>query len=419
MDEESAHAIALFRFSIISPVLHSHGKGQMEHFRRMASRTFDVPHYGRCRYRPAAFKAWLREYRKGGFDALKPKRRSDKGTNRIIGPELAQILIDKRKNYPALSGSAFYRLLVAEGLIDLSRLSEPTLRNFLKAQGLFKFKEEVTMRKKFEMEHINDLWLGDFMHAPSFTLQGRKRRVFLCAIIDDHSRMVVGARYFLRENTPALEITFKQALQRYGLCKRFYTDNGAVFSSQHLQHVCARLHISLIHSKPYDSPSRGKIERWFRTVRQRFLPLLDHGETGSLDDLNTRFAHWIDKEYHHYHHCGIQTRPIDRWMADLKDTIIQRLSEQELDRAFLQTFKRRVKKDATVSISGVLYEVPARYIGELIELRFPTDKPNAIYLYENGQPVCRIHKVNPTENARSPVSGIRFSNPESQGDDTP
>ena len=135
-------------------------------------------------------------------------------------------------------------------------------------------------------------------------------------------------------------------------------------------------------------------------------------EIRTLEDLNTRFSVWLDLEYHHHHHHGIQTRPIDRWMADLKETGVKRLSEQELDGVFLQTLKRKVKNDSTISIAGPLYEVPPRYIGELVELRFPTDKPEEIHLYENGEPECRIRKVNPRENARSPVSGIRFSDSE-------
>jgi hypothetical protein len=288
----------------------------------------------------------------------------------------------------------------------------------LKAEGLFRPKQEVAARKKFECARINDLWMADFMHGPHYPLQGKKRRVFLCAVLDDHSRMVVGARFFLQENTPALEVTFKEALMRHGLCRRFYCDNGAVFSSSHLQLVCARLAIALIHSKPYDSPSRGKVERLFRTLRERFLPLVNPKEVRTLEDLNIRFARWLDREYHHHHHYGIETRPIDRWMAGLKETGIRRLSEEELDQAFLQTLRRRVKKDSTVSIFGTLYEVPPRYISELIELRFPTDKPEEIHVYENDKPVCRIRKVDPRENARSPVAGIRFSNPEDRGGET-
>ena len=112
------------------------------------------------------------------------------------------------------------------------------------------------------------------MHASGYTIDGKKRRLLLCAIIDDHSRMIVGSNWALSESTETLEVALKQAALTYGLPKIFYCDNGSVFVSGHLQLVCARLGTALLHSKPYDSPSRGKIERFFRTVRLNFLPLL-------------------------------------------------------------------------------------------------------------------------------------------------
>jgi putative transposase len=414
MDQKTGEAIALFRYSVIASVLHSDGAGVMEHFREMAAKTFDVPHYGSRQYEVATFKSWLRDFRKGGIDNLKPKVRSDKGKARVIAPELGQVIEEKRGLYPSLSCSALYKLLISEGHIDTNVVSEPTLRNFLNSHGLLRVREETQPRKKYERAHVNELWVADFMHGPHILIGRRKRKAFLCAIIDDYSRMVVGAEFFVNENTPALESTFKTAVLKHGIPQRLYCDNAKIFRSQHLQLVCARLQTALIHSKPYDPPSRGKVERWFRSVRERFLALLAPVEITSLDDLNSRLFKWIEDEYHSVHHHGIDTRPIDRWMADLKETEIRRICEHELDVIFLQKIKRWVKNDSTISILATLYEVPAKYIGEHIEIRFPTDKPDEVYLYEENRPVCRIRKVNPQENAQSPVAGIKFSDPEGE-----
>jgi hypothetical protein len=188
-----------------------------------------------------------------------------------------------------------------------------------------------------------------------------------------------------------------------------YCDNGSIFVTSNLQLACARLGIALVHSKPYDSPSRGKLERWHRTVRQKFLPLVDFSQIECIEDINTHFLRWLDKEYQKSHHHGINTRPMDKWMDDIKHTQIKRVSAQELDLAFLITINRRVKNDSTISVNNILYEVPPSFIGKTIQIRYPLDKPENLTIYENNKPVCRIKRVNPHENSNPPSWGIRFT----------
>jgi hypothetical protein len=123
--------------------------------------------------------------------------------------------------------------------------------------------------------------------------------------------------------------------------------------------------ISLIHSKPYDSPSRGKIERFFRTVRERFLSILQEGLT--LEDLNEAFSLWLKDDYHHKLHSGIGERPIDRYNASMGRVLIRRLSRAKLDEIFLTRHERVVNHDATISFKGALYEVPTGW--PMVDLR--------------------------------------------------
>jgi len=250
------------------------------------------------------------------------------------------------------------------------------------------------------------------MHGPHIPSGPKKRKVFLGAIIDDHSRVIVGGRFFFQENSIVLEILLKEAIGRFGVPAVLYCDNAHIFSSSHLQLFCARLGIALVHSKPYDSPSRGKVERWFRTVREKFFPFIRLSEVDSLEDLNRNFSLWLDKEYHKQFHHGINTTPWDRFMAELKNTSIRRVSKEELERCFLRTIKRKVKNDATISVEGLWYEVPVRYIGKEIELRFPSHDPQELTLYEEGKPICKLKRLDPVENANPPVQGIRFDREE-------
>lgn len=403
--------IALFRFGIIAPVLHDSSMGQTRYFKAMAQKVFDVPRYGRKKFNWKTFKSWLRKYRRQGFDGLKPKTRADKGESRIVDEYLAQVIRHKFDEFPRLPVSGLYRMLIDEGLIQAGSPCEATLRKYIDDQHLKPKVERLKPRKKFEKPHINDLWLSDFMHGQHFNIDNRQRKLFLCGIIDDHSRVLVACRWTLHENTAALELALKDALLTYGLPHMLYCDNGAVYVSSHLQLVCARLGIALVHSKPYDSPSRGKIERFWRTVRQGFLPLVHRKQNYSLHQFNQLFADWLDKQYHRRIHHGIAQTPLDRYFADAENTPLRRIEQHELELHFYQTYQRKVKNDATVSVNAVLFELPAKYIGAKVELRHPTGQPFDLWLYENDQPVIKIQQVDPVFNSNSPLTGIRFHDP--------
>lgn len=408
-ENEKRTDIALFRYALIAPVIQENVGVQAEYFREISQKYYDVPHLGKKRFKAGTLKFWLKQYRRYGFDTLKPKTREDKGASRKITGDLALAVEETVKQYPISSCAAIHRLLIAEGHIGRGEISEGTVRDYIKKNNL-KQQNPPEPRKKFEHEHVNDLWIGDCLHGPYIPNDKKKHKTFLIAIIDDHSRMVVGRRFFFHENSICLEMVLKEAIMHFGLPKAFYCDNGSLFVSSHLQLACARLGIALIHSRPYDSPSRGKIERFFRTVRQKFLSILRLPNT--LDDLNESFELWLQDEYHRNMHYGINTRPLDRFIEDIKNTSIKRLSEQELDTAFQITLHRHVKNDSTVSVKGILYECPTEFIGKKLEIRHPSDKPDDLTIYVQDKPVFRLRKLNIHENAKPPHLGIRFNTKE-------
>jgi putative transposase len=412
MDEDKKRTdIALFRYALIAPVIQQNVSAQAEYFRGILGKQYDVPHIGPKRFKFGTLKLWLKQYRRYGFNALKPKTREDKGVSRRITADIALAIEEAVKQYPTSSCAAIHRLLIAEGHMGVGEISEGTVRDYIKGNGL-KQQNPQQPRKKFEHEHVNDLWIGDCLHGPYIPEGRKKHKVFLIAIIDDHTRMLVGGRFFFHENSISLEMVFKEAIMHFGLPKAFYCDNGSLFASSHLHLACARLGIALIHSRPYDSPSRGKIERFMRTVRQKFLSMLRLPE--DIDSLNEAFDLWLQDDYHRYMHHGINAKPLDRFMEDIKTTSVKRPSEEELDTAFQITLHRRVKNDSTVSISGVLYECPTEFIGKKIEIRHPSDKPQDMLIYVQDKPVSKLIKLDVHENAKPPHLGIRFSQEEKQ-----
>jgi transposase InsO family protein len=399
MKKEIREKIALKRYQLISPVLAEPTRAQNEYFRKQAQLAHDFPRYGLRKISVSTMKTWLRLYRKGGFEALKPKSRADSGRPRRLNDQTLKAIEIKCKAYPYWTVRKLY-----ENLKDQSLLGDPpvhynTLLRLIKEHQWLTLRVRTDLRKAYEVDNVNDLWVCDFMHGPKVRTANRSVKAILCAVLDDHSRMVVGHAFKASETISALTLVLKEAFLGYGIPKRLYVDNGSSFSSDLLARSCAMAGISLIHSKPYDSPSRGKIERFFRTLRDRFLSGVQDNVT--LDELNEAFWLWLQHDYHHKLHTGIGERPVDRYNTSIDRVPIRRLSRAELDEIFLIRHERVVNNDATISFKGSIYEVPPAYIRHRIEIRHPVDDPQQLYLYDNDVRVGRIKLVDKRENART------------------
>lgn len=399
MNLEMREKIALFRFAIISPILAEPRRAKNAYFRKQAEREHEIPHYGRRHISIPTMKSWLKRYREGGFEALKPKQRTDSGRPRKVRGEMLDTLRAKCKAFPDWPVTKLHEELSRAGYLGSPPVTYNTLLRVIRNEGLLPDGLRTDIRKRYETDEVNELWVCDFMHGPKVTEGGKKHKAILCAIIDDHSRTIVGHAFSPHETISALTMVLKEAFGTHGIPKRFYVDNGAAFSCDLLMKACARANISLIHSKPYDSPSRGKIERFFRTVRERFLTGLCENPT--LEDLNVAFSAWLRDEYHQREHRGIDCRPIDRYSASAARVDIRRLSRAELDEIFLVRHERMVNNDATISFKSIIYEVPGAYIRQKVEIRHPVDDEGQLYLYDMGTRVMKLTEVDRRANART------------------
>lgn len=404
--EKKQEQVAVFRYGLIAPAMHLSVAERRKYFLELAGKELDVPYYGRKKYKRKTLANWLLEYKNGGLDNLRPVIRSDKGISRRISEATIAALKVVMEKYPFLSCSGIYRMLLKDNKFRSGDFGETTLRAYIRKNDLRK-PTEIIGRKKYEKENVNELWVSDFMYGPHLRNGKRKSQTYLCAIIDDHSRMITGWGWYFTQNCQSLALTLKKALSVYGLPQVFYCDNGNVFVANYLHLVCAGLGIALVHSRPYDSPSRGKIERFFRTVREKFLASLNTVDF-SLGQLNESFQQWLEKDYHQFKHSGIEECPLDRYFNNVSKNKIKTLSQPELDFAFLNKIERDVKKDATVKIQNKFYEVPPEYIDKQIKLYFPIDSPGEITLREENKPVVRIKEVNLVENANKPYTAIHF-----------
>jgi transposase len=251
MNKTQAEERALFRYGLIAPVIHEQGRGQTTYFREVAKKEYQAPGKpGASVYSISTLKDWLRKYRRAGIDALYPSIRKDAGMSKKIDAEMAKTIASIFTEYPDISASALYRLLVKRGAITKEIFTEVTLRNYIRKNNLRALSKATEIRKKFEMPASNMLWTMDFLHGlyvPDRWAHNRKRKTYLCAIIDDHSRLLVGAQFAFAENSIALATTLKAAVLQYGIPQKIYCDNGSAFSTHTLQLACARIGMALIH----------------------------------------------------------------------------------------------------------------------------------------------------------------------------
>ena len=386
-DPIDPQAVALFRYGLIAEFLHrpNNQPGLYQRLREKASQDYQIPGSLRQRVAAETLRHWIKDYKRGGIDALKPKPRNDLGRSRALPQQLADQLLSLKEEQPHLSVAQLIDSLTPAPTPATAlppwRPSASTVYRLLRRAGLMDKSAEHDAghdadRRRFAFKHPGQMWMSDVMHGPSVTLAGSRtrRKAYLIAFLDDATRVVPYCAFALAESTQAFLPVFKQALMRRGIPERLYVDNGANYRSQQLALVCAKLGIALIHARPFQPSGKGKQERFFRTVRAQLLPTLSEADTASLEALNRRLWAWVETEYHHNPHRGLDgDTPLDRWAA----ARAPRLPEPDLDfdALFLFEAKRRVQRDHTVSLNGTVFEVDAALVGQTVTLRYDPSTP--------------------------------------------
>jgi putative transposase len=330
----------------------------------------------RTRISRSAILRWIRIYKDSGerLESLYPKGRSDIGKSRAIDKETGLNLIHLRQEMPDATVPVLIRTMEKRSLLLPGKDLKPTtIYRFLHAQNLMKSPDGRKQdRRKFEAELPNDIWQSDVMHGPMVRVGERQRKSYLIAFIDDHSRLIPYAQFYLSEKLTSFLDAFEKALLKRGLPRKLYVDNGAAYRSKHLEHITASLGIALIHAKPYKPEGKGKIERWFRTLRGQFLAEVAQM---SLDELNGAFELWIRELYHQRVHSGTGKKPLDRFTSRME---CLRASPDDLKDHFRMIARRRVAKDRTLTLDGNLFEAPVQLIGQRVDLLHHKDSPKSV-----------------------------------------
>ena len=365
-DVENRREIGLFRYSLVrdaaDPGLSKRERGRL--VRALAERDHVGPDGRPVRVARGTLDQWIRAYRHGGFDALVPQPRRVRLRTRAGMLELAFALKLER---PERTAAQVREIMLASATDGDHVPGERTLQTHFARQGLNVRADGRTPGKvygRFEASVRNELWTGDGLHGPKLA-GNQARRAVLLAFIDDHSRLLVGWRWGAGEDVFRLEAALRSGLMSRGVPDAILVDRGSAFVSHQLLRACAVLGVRLIHASPRAATTKGKIERFFRTVRDQFLVEIDDGI--ELAELNRLFSAWLEVVYHRRIHSETGASPLTRF----EEAGAPPLPTPALLReAFLWSEERTVTKTATVALHGNQYEVDPALVGRKVELIF-------------------------------------------------
>jgi putative transposase len=361
MNEEQKREVAVFRFGVIHDLvggIHLERGDQQRLLRQKCERKWVIPHSSRTRLTRGTILRWIQRYRQrnGKLESLCPVERSDRGVSRGLDEETSLALIQLRREKPKATVINLIETMHKRGLITPgTELSLSTVYRLLHRHHLMNpLQRKLEDRRKFEAELPNDLWQSDSMHGPHVEVDGRMKKAYLLAFIDDHSRLVPHAQFYLSEGLDSYLDALEQALLKRGLPRKLYLDNGPAFRSKHLEE------------------GRGKIERFFRSIRSQFLSGF-RGKT--LTDLNEALDLWINDLYHQRKHSSTDQSPFERFTAQMH---CLRAAPSDLQDYFRKHARRRVAKDRTITLNGKLYEAPVPLIGKHVLLLYHDNQPQRV-----------------------------------------
>jgi putative transposase len=366
------------------------GRTRHERVHHVADLTFLDEEGNSRQFTWRTIQTWFYRYKNHGITGMTNRPRSDKGQARKVTPEeLLEALkaaqshfTNKRSNKRAL-----YRFCIEQGLLQPDRIAQTTFYRFIREYGLLAPEDQDHKKRlAFSMKYANQLWQADTMFGPYCDAGGSRKQARLIAFIDDASRVLCHGEFFFEENVDTLVRAIRAAFYKRGVPEQLLVDNGSIYCSQEITLICARVGCLLRHTAVRDAAAKGKIERFFRRVRDQFL--IQKLDLSSLEALNRQFTLWVEHDYNATPHDAIGMKPIDRFGIDLARVRFLAPSEHH-DELFYAEATRKVKKDNTFSFRGRRYETPVDLRDKEIQIRFDRHRDDvaqaAVIIYHKGQ----------------------------------
>jgi len=362
--------LAVWRYGIISILLHRNEEETLEEaLIGLADRQYRKPDGRFVSYSPETLRKWFYRYRNGGLPALNDTPRKDTGTHGSVPKLISDRLFELRSKHPRWRLSRMLGELIRENLWNMKSPARSTLYRFSQTANLHRdphLSVHVPARP-FEYEFFGQLWMADFLHGPKIREKGNKRKTYLHAIMDDATRYVVHTGFFTSESTEIMMTELMASIRTHGKPIRFYTDNGACYASKHLKFACANLGIHLIHTPPGKPRGRGKVERFFRSVRDQFLDG-ENPPAHTLEGLNKAFMEWVSS-YHKRIHSSLGVSPLQKRLSH--QSACNPLPEAvEIEPLFRMKRRCKVYLNNTVRLKRGIYEVMDALPGQRVDVWF-------------------------------------------------
>jgi putative transposase len=376
------------KMRVLGAIDYAQGKTIRERIQKVSGIIFADEDGNHRKFTWRTISTWYYRYKNRGITGIQKNDRADKGKTRKITPEelmeaINQALPFFRKG--RVNKKAIYRKIIEKGIVRQENLSQTTYYRFIREYDLLDDKNEASNKRRFAfaMQYANQLWQADTMFGPTIKDDsGKMVQSKLITFIDDASRVACHGQFFLSENTDSLVTALKQAFYKRGVPEQLYVDNGSIYTSQEITLICARVGCILRHAPLRDGAAKGKVERFFRTVRDRFLT--QELDLSSVEILNRQFSIWMEEKYNASVHSAIGMKPIDRFNMDARR--IRFLEPGRFnDELFFAEETRTVKKDNTFSFCSIRYEAPVDLRGRKIQIRFDRFKKDRIVVYYKNE----------------------------------
>jgi putative transposase len=402
---DHAEAVALFRAEIVGALVRRElDRGELQGvFRELSQQKFRPPRlhgHGPRSFSVPTLERWYYAYREGGLDALRPRPRSDRGRALDLTPEQRALVLTIREEHPHASVPLIMRTLVADGRLGEGVVSASTVRRLFREHGLDRVgvrdAASGKVRLRWQADRPGALWHGDVCHAAIRLAAGASRPVRIHALLDDASRYVLVIEAREHEKEEDMLAVMLRALRRHPLPEVLYLDNGPTYSGDALRLASERLGITLVHARPYDAPARGKIERFWRTLREGCLDFC--GGLTSLHDLNVRLFAWVDEHYHLAPHGGLMGKtPAQMFEASRDGDMVD---EANLRAALTVYARRRVRRDNTLSLDGRDWETSLSFLaGRVVTVGQSLATPDSPPWIEHEKKPFPLQPVDPIKNA--------------------
>lgn len=372
MTDKEKEKIALFRYGIISPLISglAISTSKKAYLKELGEKEYLNPNGTNVKIDWKTIEGWYYQYLKFGFEGLKPKDRIDKGTTRKLDDEVINIIEYYVNKYPRMPSTSIHEKLIADNIINVGDISSCTIGRYVKkireASGTILKKEF----RRYEAEHINDIWCCDTTYSFKLDVDGVKKRMYIIAIIDDASRVIVGCDVFFEDNYINFMSVLKSAVKKYGKPKLLNVDNGAPYRNTQISLLTARLGITLHHCEVYTPQSKSKIERWNRTMKDHFMATYHLTSKTTIEEFRHDLLEYV-VSYNNKEHSELKTSPFNRFFEKNEFPIY--LDDDLIEKSFLLEIERKASIDGVIPIDNILYEVPSKYAGKRIKLRYSPD----------------------------------------------